>query len=289
MSDKSRWGCFPFGQPNTVRPIRMAGKTEVLVVGTYPSAWHVTWSAPSFARSGCLTGRVAAMAVDVEPTVFWNGDKADFTACLEKWVSAVRFRAGNSLRCDGYIKSTSPPRNGSSGAKLAKRYLAPVGIREEVVSFTDIFPVFMVKEKGTDSARGREQGDAIKQEYAAFADLVGRGQSTLPQRIQREDLPGVARREFGSILVRDILETRPSLVISLGEEVWRALQEWPSIRAQSPVRSFDQLCSNHYGSSGELEVDGLRIEWLPLIHPGQLGRRTSWDACHESWEARVAG
>ncbi len=43
MSD---WGRFPFGQPNTVRPARLAERSDAVVIGVYPSAWHIAWRAP---------------------------------------------------------------------------------------------------------------------------------------------------------------------------------------------------------------------------------------------------
>lgn len=289
MTKNSRWGHFPFGQPNTVRPMRRAEETQVLVIGTYPSAWHVTWSAPSFAKSVCLTGRIAAMAVDVEPTVFWNGDNSDFAVRLEQWINSVGFHKGDTMGFDGNIKKTSPSRNGTSGAKLIEHFLAPLKISETVVSYTDIVPVYMVKESGKLTAKGREQGDAIRQDYEPFAGLANREPASLPKRLPKWELPIAARKEFGSKLTGEISETRPDLVISLGEEVWEALMDWPSIRTKSPVSSFRQLCSEAYGSRGELEVDGRRIEWLPLIHPGQFGRGAEWDTWHTDWEKKPSG
>lgn len=66
-------GAFPFGRPNTDRPMRTAGRqtaAAATIVGVYPSAWHVTWRAPSYLHASGRTGGVRALAVDVEPTVF---------------------------------------------------------------------------------------------------------------------------------------------------------------------------------------------------------------------------
>ena len=75
------FGTFPFGRPNTPRPMRMSSSVhaKVVVVGVYPSAFHVKWTAPQ--RLG--GGKIAAMAVDVEPVVFWDGDQADFAERVE--------------------------------------------------------------------------------------------------------------------------------------------------------------------------------------------------------------
>ena len=41
-------GRFPFGQPNLERDMRLpaSGPVAALVVGVYPTAFHVAWSPP---------------------------------------------------------------------------------------------------------------------------------------------------------------------------------------------------------------------------------------------------
>ncbi len=53
-----------------------------MVLGVYPSALHVRWS--------CGDAGVGALAVDVEPTVFWDG--GDANARIDDWKKAVGFR-----------------------------------------------------------------------------------------------------------------------------------------------------------------------------------------------------
>ncbi len=68
---------FAFGRPSTECRARMAADASAMVIGVYPSAWHVTWTAPELFTDGKRHG-VKAMAVDVEPTVFWDGANDGF-------------------------------------------------------------------------------------------------------------------------------------------------------------------------------------------------------------------
>ncbi len=92
------FGRFPFGRPNTVRPARLPGRgpASAIVVGVYPSAWHVGWRAPTYLVSPDRRGAVAALAVDVEPTVFWKGDPAGFPEALAQWKARTGFIDGDS-------------------------------------------------------------------------------------------------------------------------------------------------------------------------------------------------
>ncbi|MBI2795696.1 MAG: hypothetical protein HYX65_03205 [Gemmatimonadetes bacterium] len=228
------------------------------------------------------------MAVDVEPTVFWSGDKSEFSARLQEWCRKVAFRVGDEQGQDGTIARTSPSTNGSSGKKVEERYLRPIGLKPERTSFTDIFPVFMVKKTRRQSMKRREQGDAIAQEYDVIAAALGRSPCTLPERIPDKVLPTVAAEHFAERLVDDILAAKPPLIISLGDEVWRALRNWPHIRANHNAESFDLLRAPRYGERGSIEVDGHRAEWLPLVHPGLLKNpapmQDSWESQHLGWE-----
>jgi hypothetical protein len=93
------FGTFPFGRPNTPRPARTAGRAAATVIGVYPSAFHVEWRAPAHLVAGGRSGRVRALAVDVEPEVFWEGD--GFDERLQAWKTAVGFDpAGSGGGCN---------------------------------------------------------------------------------------------------------------------------------------------------------------------------------------------
>lgn len=291
-------GAFPFGQTNSVRPARLAATTpRAAVVGVYPSAWHISWRAPLALRPLGRTGAVTALAVDVEPTVFWDGATDDFAARLAGWRESVGFREGDAPGLHGHVSATSPSTNGSSGRKVVDRYLRPLGLKESSAAFTDICPVFFVK-YGSGGGR-REQGDAIRDEYDPIAREMGLMKSTLPARPTAARLPRLAAARFAGRIVSDLAESSAELVITLGPEVWNTLVLIPQLRARPPVTSFKDLYGLTYGSMGTLQVAGRTVDWLPLVHPGLLRggeiaepgedvdptRRTSrgWNVLHSRW------
>ena len=66
-------GRFPFGAPVLPCGDRQPDPCDAFVLGAYPSAVHVRWTPPP--STGLRA--IAALAVDNEPTVFWDGSDAD--------------------------------------------------------------------------------------------------------------------------------------------------------------------------------------------------------------------
>lgn len=96
MDGESHHGVFPFGQPNRERPMRLpSGPVEALVVGVYPSAFHVSWSPPPKYDPRPDDSRrrpfISSLAVDVEPTVFWTGENPSPDDELVRWKQSVEF------------------------------------------------------------------------------------------------------------------------------------------------------------------------------------------------------
>jgi hypothetical protein len=241
---------------------------------------------------------VAALAVDVEPTVFWNGSSDDFAARLAGWCDAVGFREGDAPGQHGHISVTSPPTNGSSGRKVVDRYLRPLGLEESSVTFTDIHPVFFVKYGSSRQNGRRQQGDAIRDEYDAIVRELGMVRSSLPVRPATAKLPGLAATRFSDRIVKDLAQASAELIVTLGPEVWNTLVLIPELRARPPCSSFEGLYGPKYGSAGTLSIAGRTVAWLPLVHPGLLKgeaaasapdvdprRRTipGWNTLHSRW------
>lgn len=264
---------------------------DALVIGVYPSAFHVEWRAPTHLGKG---RGVKALAVDVEPTVFWNGDAGDFAKRRQAWMKAVGFLEGDEPGQHGHIEPRSPSTNGSSGAKVEQLYLQPLRLAPARTAFTDVYPVFQVKQgKG-------EEGDAIRCEYDRIADALAKPACSLPSRISKGTLPTEAARLFGERIVADLREAKPSVVIGLGEEVWATLKLLSALHARSPVDRFEELYGDLYGEPGELTVDGATVPWLSLAHPGLLrgkpeevvidpAKRTGagWRFLHARWASGV--
>lgn len=274
MSD---WGVFPFGKPNGERPARRAKKADAVVVGVSPSAWHVRWTAPTHLPVGPVGG-VQALAVDVEPTSFWDGLTDDFAARVAKWKADVGFRDGEH----GRIGALSPACNGTSAYKVNAHYLAPVGLTAERVTFTDVYPVFQLVSTG---GLQRELGDAILHEYEPLAPAMGFPSCSLVLRLSERDLPREAAERFGKRLLDELAGADPSLVITLGREVWATLMRLAPLRPQPPTSEFDALKSDRYGAVGSLWINARRVDWLPLVHPSLLGRASGWETLHAAWAA----
>ncbi len=287
-------GLFPFGQPNLVRPSQLTDNPRAMVIGLYPSAFHVCWRAPASATGGKgRTGIVKAMAVEVEPTVYWEGNDDGGQDLLESWLKEVGFSEGDEPGQHGHIDAKLPALNGASGRKILQQYLEPLGMTREEAIFTEVFPFFMVK---TGTRAKREQRDSIDIEYNSIADQMGVPKSNLLRRIHERALPVQAAKEYGDRLRKEFADGAPEMVITLGEEAWRTVELVFGHDAHSPISMYDALYGEAYGSPGTLRSGSHVAKWLPLVHPSLLrnsaptgplpaGRRTvaGWNQRHFKW------
>lgn len=291
--DGERDGRFPFGRPNTPRPARTpsSGHVRQLVIGVYPSALHVSWTRPASEALPTRQRRVASMAVDVEPEVFWDGKDADTRVAA--WVEQVGFRAGYAPEEHGVLGTAT---NGPSGDTL-NGYFDGLAVSIEDTAFLDVYPVFLVKRRGSRSgaASHREQGDAIDEVYnAAFSGLAAGPTgpwtaSNLPTRFSATELPRRATERFGTWLRDVLLEATPEHVVTLGQEPWTTLSLIPGVSLNHPAPSLSATRLSGYGTTGSLTVDGHDLPWTPLAHPGLLRQSTGdWAAAHSRWARRLA-
>lgn len=267
-------GAFPFGRPSTRRPPRRPERdAKAFVLGVYPSALHVEWMLPSGHQP---KGRVAAMAVDVEPSVFWDGVDPDPDEQIQRWRETVGFTIGDDADCDGQL---GPVRlNGSSGAIVRQRVLLPLGLDFDTTWLTDALPFFFVKYGTKDR---REQGDVLDVVFNPFAVASGRWEpARLPRRPSPTGLVRVAAGEEQERLRGELLESGSPVVLTLGEEARQVLAAIAD-RASGPPTN--RLSVEDYGGAGDVVVDGRTVRWHALVHPGQRSRR--WAAAHDAWTA----
>jgi hypothetical protein len=256
-------GRFPFGRPNTQRPMRRPdGSAKALVVGVYPSAFHVRWDPPA----GVTTSGIASLAVDVEPVVLWDGKEPNPSELVATWAAAVGFDPGRH----GQV---SPGKNGPSGDGLVQDTLVPLGVAPDEVAFTDAVPWFFVK------TGLKDQGTAIRERFAPVAVSRGCHPGSLPSRPSTKALVELARSDLRRDSLRaELLEADAPLVITLGQEALDA------VRAVTEVAGGqEKLAPEGYGALGRLELDGHSMELLPLAHPG-LQRQIS----HAGWREAFA-
>ena len=271
----SDFGQFPFGQLNRVRPMRRpSGEAHALVVGVYPSAFHIAWSPPSHLDPRLVTQRarpyIGSLAVDVEPIVFWNGQSPSPAELLEQWKVGVGFTDEHGIATVG--------NNGPSGAGLVVNVLEPLGLDADDVAFTDAVPWFFVKD-GAGS-----QGEAIRERFGPIAASIGAAQGSIPKRPTTRQLVELANGPLRRDALRaELVEAAEPLVITLGQEALDAIRAVADRCDGVQVRLAP---TDDYGTRGELVVGDHRMRFLPLVHPGFQRQtiRQDWKEQLKSWD-----
>jgi len=267
-------GVFAFGLTNRAMPATVPVEADALVLGVYPSAFHVAWRPPAQWDAGAF----GSLAVDVEPSVFWPGaPQVDRTRLLREWQHRAEEVCGPLPGRFGWCGS-----NGSSGALLDRLgYFAGSGVPRERTAFTDALPVFTVK-RGR-RAGHREQGDALD-DYNLLARAHDLPLASLPARPDPAELPVLAADQFGERLRGELLAVAPRLVVTLGQEAWDTLVAVADTEA--PARGLSHArAEGRYGVRGAVTIGGWSAEWLPLAHPGLLGKSSPWRSAHQLWAA----
>jgi hypothetical protein len=268
---------FPFGRPSTARPPRRPAQDAALfVLGVYPSALHVRWSPPAWARSELGVGPIGALAVDDEPVVFWDG--ADASERVAVWRDLVGFRDGDDR--DGWGR-VSVAGNGTSGRSVAERVVTPLRAAPESTWFTDVVDRYFVKSGG---AAKRQQANAIAADYAPFAEAAALPVAQLPPRPSIDELVRLAITDHASRLRAELVASAAPVVVTIGEEARRVLVGVADASAGPPTRSLSMErpgLARDYGEAGTVSVDGCAMSWRALVHPGQ--RSVAWTAVHDAW------
>ncbi len=274
---------FPFGRPSTPRgPRTPSGQAGLFVLGVYPSALHVRWEPPAWARRDLGISAVAALAVDDEPSVFWDG--ADAVDRVSEWRADVGFLEGDE---EGRWGRVRPAGNGTSGRSVVEGVLSPLGIESESTWFSDAVDLFFIKRAG--GGRQRQQADAIAEDYEPFARATGLPSASLPLRPTVADLVDLAVSGHRERLRTELVRSRSPLVVTLGEEARRVLAAVADEVEGGPTRPLDGKrfaeYPDDYGEAGALRVGGMTAQWLALVHPGQRSPR--WQQLHGRWRSLV--
>lgn len=252
-------GVFPFGLAAGRCAPRATAPARAVVLGVYPSAFHVRWTPPA----GYVG--VRALAVAPEPWPFWDGK--DEAERLLRWQADVKWQS------DWGQVSPAGRVNGSSGVLVRDRVLAPLGLTLENVWLTDAVPFFFVhRAAGT-------QGAAMSERYDPFAAAVGRPPHQLPDRPSARRLVELAVTEEADRLREELRQAAAPLLITLGSEalaVAAALLE-----ADLPTRLRPDA---DYGRPVPARLGHQSMQVLPLVHPGQ--RKTEWIGAHDRWIAQ---
>jgi len=247
-------GVFPFGQKvKLLRQLKTTRK-NVFVLGVYASAVHARW----VGRSGHQ--KVAALAVASEPYIFWTGEGA------EEIVSSIRFPP--SL---GKLLPAGKRFNGPSGRSLEVCFLSPLGISRDYVWLCDVYPYAMVN---------RNQLKAIRREYAPLASKFRLPQASLEMAPMQS--PGSARIQE---IMTELKLSGARTLILLGDRPIK----WFLGAFHTEYRRLSDFgrAPSQYGQLHPIELEGYRMDVLPLVHPRQASRlgksSASWGHVHDEW------
>ncbi len=269
--EEGSWGHFPFGRPNLRRPPTLPTDTSgdvLAVLGVYPSALHLSWQAPRTKE------KVRALAVDVEPTVFWTGDNgADRATRIAEWKAAT-------LDDGTHGEFGWATFNGTSGQGVAANYLEPLDFTYAQCWLTDCVPFYFIK-----SGSG-EQGNAIRKKWQPLADEHGWPGGDLPKRPTPQTLVHMAEDKARG-LEAEIASGKPTAIVTLGQEAAVALGRVVEVINPPPcllLKAHDDT----YGDPGTVVLDGREVTWIPLAHPGATGRNnTDWHTAHTAWKNEI--
>jgi uracil-DNA glycosylase len=230
---------FPFGRPLEPCCDSAIDPRQLLVLGAYPSALHVSWHALGYRP-------VKAVAVDNEPEPFWNG--ANQAERIERWKHAVGFDPARH-------GSISIPKrlNGPSGQWVDDNVFRPLGIPREVACVTDCLTEYHCSVK----LLGR-----LRDTYEPFAKEAGLPQASLPEHPSEHEI--VRRTISGEMHRLDALirAVKPELIVTLGNAALRVMR----VLLGDPIGPHS-LSPQKYGESIRIFRAGLVTLRYPLAHP----------------------
>lgn len=270
-------GTFPFGAPSTERPPRRPdGGADLFLLGVYPSAFHIRWRLPEWARTkfGWAREHVGALAVDVEPEVFWDGDGEQ--QVLEQWQTKVGWVDGDG---PGSFGSCIAAMNGTSGRAVQDEVIAPLNVDPSRVWFTDCIPYFFIKSSNEQA----QQAEVIRDIYEPIAAELKLGSATLPPRPSPASLVRETIDAQGKRLRSEIEESAAPVVVTLGEEARLVMHELADECAGPSTRRLQS--GDGYGDPGSATFGGQESIWYALSHPGN--RSSTWTTARSEWVSKV--
>ena len=244
---------FPFGATVHECGIEVPDRVETFILGAYPSALHVKWDGP--------TGiRIAALAVDNEPEVFWHGKDADQR--VHEWASNYFDPGWGKVSGSG---------NGSSGIWVDTKILAPLNRAGRQTRFiTDCLSSYRMSDGGRAAIETRYNPFAKSHPPLQFADL--QAHPSEPE-IVRETLSLHRNR-----LIAQLHAAQPSRLITLGDAAAQVIAELADWSGSGKVSTTP------YGHPRQVKIGMVRVLWFALVHPAARGK---WQPTHDDWLGRA--
>lgn len=135
------------------------------------------------------------------------------------------------------------------------------------------------------NSKRREQADAIATDYLPFAQALGWREPSLPPRPPAPELVELALSTHRPRLRAELEEANAPVIVTLGEEARRVLQEIADDSDGPPTLPLERARiwteTDSYGARGRVLVGTSEADWYALVHPGQ--RKEPWTGWHDSW------
>jgi len=246
-------GRFPFGAPLAECGAQIPTRADAFILGAYPSALHVLWRAPIDSEFG----RIHALAVDNEPTVFWDGSEADMY--VKAWAHRFFDAAWGSV--------TPATLNGPSGSWVRGKITKP--LEEARIGnwfITDCLTTYRNSAGGKAAIEARYNRFAADHPPLQPADL-----SDHPTENQIVDEALATQRDR---LSQQIAAAGPQILVTLGNAAARVINHLASQPDSGKLRL------EGYGTPRSIAVCGRRLTWFPLAHPAAPA---PYQAQHDSW------
>jgi len=254
-------GSFPFGRP--IRKVCQKDRThkKVFVLGVYASAVHARWVNDEGETL------IRALAVDSEPEIFWRGDDA------EKIIAGIHLPPGA-----GRLLPPLEKLNGPSGLALDSEFLDPLALSRKDVWLCDLVPY---------SCRNPAQDLALRNKYKPLEKPF-----SLPDYSQWKEVPKVlADDDRIHEILDEFCSASPEIIITLGDQPLKWFVRKVSSDRRSKLADYGET-DETYGRLHDIEIDGRKLQLLPLVHPRQaakLGRYSPvWFNRHDEWKQSTA-
>jgi len=199
------------------------------------------------------------LAVDNEPTVFWNGSDADQR--VDAWQAKYFDPSWGEV--------STATLNGPSGSWLRSNILDPLRAAGAVSHFiTDCLTTYRLSSGA--SARLIDTYEPMVRQTSGLpsANLLPH---PIEAQIVREALKYQAER-----LTAQIAAARPRVVVTLGNAASRV------IAGLSQTGGTGKLTQDGYGEPSTLYISGAQSVWIALVHPATPA---VWQARHQEWLA----